>query len=147
MHQSENTKTKRFAVKFCSIFRERRRSKTDKMACAPSKDSNQPGHPSSLIRVFAVRMKKAWVLSYPLSTQRRLDQTGRMPRLICLRWAHIPFCWFCHKAALMRMSRQYHNQINIILMVLRGIVDKHGTNIQINHQLTEQRLNSFVQNK
>ena len=27
------------------------------------------------------------------------DQTGRMPRLICLRWAHISFCWFCHKAA------------------------------------------------
>ena len=29
-------------------------------------------HPPSLIRVFAVRMKKAWVLSYPLSAQRRL---------------------------------------------------------------------------
>ena len=27
------------------------------------------GHPPSLIRVFAVRMKKAWVLSYPLSAQ------------------------------------------------------------------------------
>ena len=36
--------------------------KTNKMACAPSKDSDQP-----------VRMKKAWVLSYPLSTQRRLS--------------------------------------------------------------------------
>ena len=30
--------------------------------CVPSKDSDQPGHPPSLIRVFAVRMKKAWVL-------------------------------------------------------------------------------------
>ena len=37
-----------------------------------SEDSDQPGHPPSLIRVFAVRMKKAWVLSYPLSAQRRL---------------------------------------------------------------------------
>ena len=27
------------------------------------------------------------------------DQTWRMPRLICLRWAHIPFCWFCPEAA------------------------------------------------
>ena len=27
------------------------------------------------------------------------DQTGRMPRLICLRWAHMPFCLFCHEAA------------------------------------------------
>ena len=46
--------------------------KTNKMACAPSEDSDQPGHPPSLIRVFAVRMKKAWVLSYPLSAQRGL---------------------------------------------------------------------------
>ena len=45
--------------------------KTYKIACAPSEDSDQPGHPPSLIRVFAVRMKKAWVLSYPLSAQRR----------------------------------------------------------------------------
>ena len=47
----------------------------------------------------------------------------------------------------MMMSRQYHNQINIILMVLRGIVDKHGTNIQLNNQLIEQQLNSFVRKK
>ena len=61
--------------------------------CAPSEDSDQPWHPPSLIGVFAVRMKKVWVLSYPLSAQRRLrsawashsensDQTGRIPRLI-----------------------------------------------------------------
>ena len=37
--------------------------KTNKMACALSEDSDQPGHPPSLIRVFAVRMRKAWVLS------------------------------------------------------------------------------------
>ena len=30
-------------------------NKTNKMACAPSEDSDQPGHPPSLIRVFAVR--------------------------------------------------------------------------------------------
>ena len=42
--------------------------------CAPSEDSDQPGLPS-LTRVFAVRMKNPWVLSYPLSAQ-------RMPRLI-----------------------------------------------------------------
>ena len=55
---------------------------TQQNDCAPSEDSDQPGHPPSLIRVIAVRMKKAWVLSYPLSAQRRPDQTGRMPRLI-----------------------------------------------------------------
>ena len=36
--------------------------KTNKKTCAPRDDSDQPGHPPSLIRVFAVRMKKAWVL-------------------------------------------------------------------------------------
>ena len=57
-------------------------TQNNKMACAPSKDSDQPGHPPppSLIRVFAVRMKKAWVLSYPLSTQRRLIRLGVCPR-------------------------------------------------------------------
>ena len=47
--------------------------------CAPSEDSDQPWHPPSLIRVFAVRMKKAWVLSYQLSAQPRF---WWMPRLI-----------------------------------------------------------------
>ena len=27
------------------------------------------------------------------------DQTERMPRLICLRWVHMSFSWFCHEAA------------------------------------------------
>ena len=40
--------------------------------CVPNEDSDQPGHPPNLIRVFAVRMKKAWVLSYPLNAQQRL---------------------------------------------------------------------------
>ena len=51
---------------------EPRHDKTNKMAYAPSENSDQPGHPPSLIRVFAVRMKKAWVLRYPLRAQQRL---------------------------------------------------------------------------
>ena len=43
--------------------------KTYKLASAPSEDSDQPGLSPILIRVFAVRMKKALVLSYPLSAQ------------------------------------------------------------------------------
>ena len=43
--------------------------KTNEMACAPTDDSDQPRHPPSLIRVFAVCMKKAWVLNYLLSAQ------------------------------------------------------------------------------
>ena len=43
--------------------------KTNKKTCGPSEDSDQPGHLPSLFRVFAVRMKKPCVLSYPLSAQ------------------------------------------------------------------------------
>ena len=70
------------------------------MACAPNKDSDQPGHPPSLIRVFAVRMKKAWVLSYALSGQWRLwSDWADAQADLSLHWAHMPFCWFCHEAA------------------------------------------------
>ena len=43
---------------------------------------DQPGHPPSVIRVFAVRIKKAWALSYPIERTAKTDQTGRMPKLI-----------------------------------------------------------------
>ena len=72
--------------------------------CAPSKDSDQPGHPPSLIRVFTVSMKKAWVLSYPLSAQRKLIWVGG-----CTGWSEPSLgaqslCWFCHVAAHMFFS-------------------------------------------
>ena len=70
-------------------------NKTNKMAFAPSEDSDQPEHPPSLIRVFAIHMKKAWVLSYPLSAQQRLwsDWTDAQADL-SLRWAHSHFVGF-----------------------------------------------------
>ena len=63
--------------------------------CAPSEDSDQPGHPPSLIRVFAVRMKEAWVLSYLLSAQRSLwsDLADAQADLI-LRRVHSHFDGF-----------------------------------------------------
>ena len=65
-----------------------RHDKTSKMT-APSEDTDQPGHPPSLIRVFAVHMKKAWVLSYPLSAQRRLwSDWADAQTDLSLRWAH-----------------------------------------------------------
>ena len=79
-----------------SVFhRQTRMYKINKMACAPSKDSDQPGHSPSLIRVFAVRMKKAWVLSYPLSAQRRLwSDWADAQADLSLRWAHSHFDGF-----------------------------------------------------
>ena len=48
-----------------------------------------------LIRVFAVRMKKPWVLSYPLSAQRRLwSDWADAQADLNLRWAHTHFVGF-----------------------------------------------------
>ena len=66
-------------------------TKPPKWVCT-SEDSDQPGHPPSLIRVFAVRTKKAWVLSYPLSAQRRLwSDWADAQAYLSLRWAHSHF--------------------------------------------------------
>ena len=63
--------------------------------CAPSEDSDQPGHPPSLIRVFNVRMKKPRVLSYSLSAQRRLwSDWADAQADLSLLWAHTHFVGF-----------------------------------------------------
>ena len=50
--------------------------------------------------VFAVRMKKAWVLSYPVSTQWRFwSDWADAQADPSLRWVHGSFCWFCCEAA------------------------------------------------
>ena len=55
--------------------------KTNKMACAPSKDSDQPEHLPSLIKIFTVRMKKAQVLSnqFIKCTAKTLIRLGGCP--------------------------------------------------------------------
>ena len=79
---------------------EPRHDKTNKMICAPSEDSDQPGHPPSLIRVSAVRLKQNWVLSYPLSAQRRLcSHSADAKADLSLRWTQKSFCWFSHELA------------------------------------------------
>ena len=75
--------------------------KTNKVACAPSEDSDQPGHPPSLIRVFVVRMKKAWDLSYPSSAQRRLIRLDGCPGWSESSLGAQSFCWFWHMAGVL----------------------------------------------
>ena len=100
------------------------RDKTNNMACALSEDSDQPGYSPSLIRVFAVRMKKAWVLSYLLSTQRRLwsDWAGAQTDLsFC--WAQRSFCWFCHEAAHL-LFELLHSVIHFFFSVAELLMGK-----------------------
>ena len=45
-------------------------------------------------------MKKHWVLSYPLSAQRRLwSDWADAQADLSLCWMHRSFCWFCHEVA------------------------------------------------
>ena len=69
------------------------------MICAPSEDSDQPGHPPSLTRVFAVRMKKPWPIEHPAKTDAQADMS--------LSFAHKSVCWFCHAAAQIKMLVEF----------------------------------------
>ena len=103
---------------------EPRHDKPNKMICAPSEDSDQPGHLPSLIRVSIVRLKQTWALSYPVSAQRRLwsDWMDAQADLrlwsdwadaqadLSLRWAQKSFCWFCHEVAQNASSSSLHMQ-------------------------------------
>ena len=94
-----SNKTKRMPVNFPFLQKDKHPShwyeiwaaswQFQQIECAPSEDSDQPGHPPSLIRVLAVRMKKAWTFSYPLSAQRRLwSDWADTQADQSLRWAH-----------------------------------------------------------
>ena len=74
--------------------------KTNKMACAPSENSDQPGHSPHLIRLIAVHLMGSQGPRLSSSGQRRLRSDGADAQAdLSLRWAHMPFCWFCHYAA------------------------------------------------
>ena len=78
-------------------------TKPTKWHVCPAKTLDQPGHPPSLIRilirVFTVRMKKAWLLSYPQSPQRRLWSDWADAQADESSLGAQSFCWFCHDAA------------------------------------------------
>ena len=58
--------------------------------CAPSKDSDQPGHLPSLIRVFAVRLIGSQEPKLSSCGQQRADAQADLS----LRWAHSHFVGF-----------------------------------------------------
>ena len=70
----------------CCIFMKKHfeppHDKTNKMIFVPSEDSDQPGHPPSLIRVFAVRSVGSLGPNLLQADSADSDRTGRMPRLI-----------------------------------------------------------------
>ena len=87
------------------------------MACAPSEGSDYPGYPPSQIRVFFVRLKKAMLLSYPLSAQRRLwSDWADAQAGLSLRWVHMHFFWFCHELAQITQSTIWPNRLLLLFV-------------------------------
>ena len=93
-------------------------------------------------------MKKAWVLSYPMSAQRRLWSDWADAQVdLSLRWAHMPFCCFCHEAAQMvfepiglklawfmnylPLAKIMSSSLQNILTKLRKWVNFHSLNLWI----------------
>ena len=89
--------------------------KTNKMACAPNEDPDQPGHPPSLSRAFPVHMRKHWALHNLLSAQWRLwsDWVDAQADL-SLRWAHNRFV-----AAHIHLNRSINKGNHIIIILTK----------------------------
>ena len=68
--------------------------KTNQMSVRPAKTQIILGI-CPVWSVFAVRMKEAWVLSYPLSAQQRLIRLGGCPGWSESSLGAQPHCWFC----------------------------------------------------
>ena len=83
-----------FCLKFTRLLYEPRHDKTNKMVVRPAKTRISLGI-RPVWSVFAARMKKSWVLSYPLSAQRRLwSDWADAQADPSLRWAHTHFVGF-----------------------------------------------------
>ena len=72
--------------------------KTNKMTVRPAKTQISLG-------IRPVWSESSLCVQWVAKDSEDSDQTGRMPRLICFRWAHRPYCWFCHVAAQMKRER------------------------------------------
>ena len=70
-------------------------NKTNKIACAPSEDSDQSDQ-----SLHCPHEESLGDLSYPLSAQQRLIRLGRCPGCSESALGAQSFCWFCHEVAL-----------------------------------------------
>ena len=86
----------------CKI--EQPHDKTNKMTMHPAKTQISLGI-RPVWSVFAIRMKKHWILSYPLSALRRLIRLGRCPGWSESLLGAQSFCWFCHVVAQLLLLR------------------------------------------
>ena len=76
--------------------------------CAPSEDSDQPGHLPNMIRFLPVRSVGSWRSNLSSCGQRILwSDWADAQADLCLRWVQSSCCWFCHEAAQMVIPDVY----------------------------------------
>ena len=102
------------------------------MACALSETQISLG-------IFAVRLKKAWVLSYPLSAQRRLIRLGDAQADLNLRWTHSHFVGFVMRrliclSTLTVLDVMFGKECNFFPVTIRVISFYHGYRLK-SHKL------------
>ena len=77
----------------------------------------------SLVRVFAVRLKKAWVLSCPLSAQQRLwSDWADAQADLSLRWAHSHFVFW---GSMLTKLQWLHNNLTSWINYPKGLWLQH----------------------
>ena len=82
--------------------------KTNKMTCAPSEDSDQPGHPPSLISLLSPSRNIGPLTIYWVHREHCV-QTGWMPRLICVfAGCTCHFVGLFHAAAQISIHKNQH---------------------------------------
>ena len=73
--------------------------KTNKMACAPTEDSDQPGHRPVWSESSLCAQWIAKDLSFLHADSEDWSDWADVQTDLSLRWAHMPLYWFCHEAA------------------------------------------------
>ena len=113
----------------------------NKTPCAPTKTQISLGiQPVWSVSVFAVRMKKAWVLSYPLSGQRRLwSDWADAQADLRLRWAHSHFVCFVMRRPTCQMAHLLSKWLTIFLVNESCSKQHHSMHLFHFTQFTDQQ--------
>ena len=69
------------------------------MTCAPSEDSDQPGHQPSLISLCWVLLGKVGDPSFLQANSKDWSDWADAQADLSLRWPQRSFCWFCYVMA------------------------------------------------
>ena len=110
--------------------------------------------------IWSEFLLSAWKSNGSLATQwghsEDSDQTGQNPRLICLRWAHMSVCWFCHAAAqmfifiqILQLMYTYTLRLLITLTfdLAVGLIPPRSYFVNFTYSLLKSHISGYKQNQ